>query len=139
MAGILAIYFFLLGFYEIIFDDELDKRNQAAAYYADNLHDSFTAPFVLDDYISSWAQYSILAGTKDRRDDMIIKLKEQNIPAMIYYSIPLHLQKVFENLKYAKGTFLVSEDTANRIFSIPMHPYITRETQDKILSVLTMD
>ncbi|SVC76207.1 uncharacterized protein METZ01_LOCUS329061, partial [marine metagenome] len=29
-----------------------------------------------------------------------------------------------------------SEDTANRIFSIPMHPYITREIQDKILNVL---
>ena len=119
-----------------IFDDELEKRNQAAAYYSDNLHDSFKAPFVPEDYISSWAQYSILAGTKDLRDDMIIKLKEQNIPAMIYYCMPLHLQKVYENLEYANGAFPVSEDTANHIFSIPMHPYITRDTQDKILNVL---
>ena len=44
--------------------------------------------------------------------------------------------KVFENLDYAYGAFPVSEDIANRIFSIPMHPYITRETQDKILSIL---
>ena len=121
-----------------IFDDELKKRNQAAAYYTDNLYDSFKAPFIPDEYISSWAQYSILAGTKDRRDDMIIKLKEQNIPAMVYYRMPLHLQKVFENLEYANGVFPVSEDTANRIFSIPMHPYITRETQDKILNVLAI-
>ena len=55
---------------------------------------------------------------------------------MVYYDIPLHLQKVFENLNYVKGAFPVSEDIANRIFSIPMHPYITRETQDRILSVL---
>jgi len=121
-----------------IFDMELEKRNQAAAYYTDNLHDSFKAPLVPDEYISSWAQYSILAGTKEHRDDMIIKLKEQNIPAMIYYRMPLHLQKVFENLEYANGVFPVSEDTANRIFSIPMHPYITRETQDKILNVLAI-
>ena len=121
-----------------IFDDELKKRNQAAAYYTDNLYDSFKAPFIPDEYISSWAQYSILAGTKDRRDDMIIKLKEQNIPAMVYYRMPLHLQKVFENLEYANGVFPVSEDTANRIFSIPMHPYIARETQDKILNVLAI-
>ena len=119
-----------------IFDDELKKRNQAAAYYTDNLHNSYTAPFVPEDYISSWAQYSILAGTKDHRDNIIKELKEQNVPAMVYYRIPLHLQKVFENLNYVKGTFPVSEDTANRIFSIPMHPYITREIQDKILSVL---
>ena len=122
-----------------IFDIELEKRNQISDYYTDNLHDSFTAPFVPEDYISSWAQYSILAGTKEHRDDMISRLKEQNIPAMIYYRIPLHLQKVFENLNYVKGTFPVSEDTTNRIFSIPMHPYIIRETQDKILSVLTIE
>jgi len=119
-----------------IFDIELEKRNQAAAYYTDNLHDSFTAPFVPEDYISSWAQYSILAGTKEHRDEIIKKLKEQNIPAMIYYRIPLHLQKVFENLDYANGAFPVSEDTAKRIFSIPMHPYINWENQDKILSIL---
>ena len=35
-------------------------------------------------------------------------------------------------------TQMISEDTANRIFSIPMHPYITRETQDKILNVLAI-
>ena len=58
---------------------------------------------------------------------------------MVYYRIPLHLQKVFEHLNYAKGTFPVSENTANRIFSIPMHPYITRETQDRILSVLALE
>ena len=57
---------------------------------------------------------------------------------MVYYRMPLHLQKVFENLEYANGVFPVSEDTANRIFSIPMHPYITRETQDKILNVLAI-
>jgi dTDP-4-amino-4,6-dideoxygalactose transaminase len=122
----------------VIFDDELEKRNQAAAYYTDNLHDSYTAPFVPEDYISSWAQYSILPGTKEHRDDIIKELKEQNIQAMIYYRIPLHLQKVFENLEYANGVFPVSEDTANRIFSIPMHPYIARETQDKILNVLAI-
>jgi len=120
----------------MIFDDELEKRNKAAAYYTDNLYDSLTAPFVPDEYISSWAQYSILAGTKEHRDNMIIELKAQNIPTMIYYRIPLHLQKVFEKLNYVKGAFPVSENTSNRIFSIPMHPYITRQTQDKILSVL---
>ena len=123
----------------VIFDDELKKRNQAATFYTDNLHDSFKAPFIPDEYISSWAQYSILAGTKEHRDEIIKKLKEQNIPAMIYYRIPLHLQKVFENLDYANGAFPVSEDTANRIFSIPMHPYISQETQDRILSVLALE
>ena len=56
---------------------------------------------------------------------------------MIYYSIPLHLQKVFKTLDYTEGDFPVSEDIAKRIFSIPMHPYISKDEQDIILSVLT--
>tara|TARA_B100001123_G_C15337776_1_gene1033543 strand:+ start:1472 stop:2587 length:1116 start_codon:yes stop_codon:yes gene_type:complete len=119
-----------------IFHDELEKRNKVAAYYTDNLNDSFTAPFIPQNYISSWAQYSILAGTKEHRDDMIKKLKEQNIPAMIYYQIPLHMQEVFDFLDYTNTDFPISNDISNRIFSIPMHPYISQENQDKILNLL---
>ena len=120
-----------------IFDHELVQRNQIAAYYSDNLDKNFIAPFIPDGYTSSWAQYSILAQTKEHRDGAIKKLKLKNIPAMIYYSIPLHIQKVFQNLGLKAGDFPVSEDTAKRIFSIPMHPYIARETQDIILNVLS--
>ena len=55
---------------------------------------------------------------------------------MIYYKIPLHLQKVFDYLGYEKGDFPVSEKTSENILSIPMHPYIKTSEQDKILEGL---
>ena len=51
-------------------------------------------------------------------------LNEENIPSMIYYKLPLHLQKVMGSLGYQKGDFPISEKISNQIFSIPMHPYL---------------
>ena len=55
---------------------------------------------------------------------------------MIYYRLPLHLQEVFSDLEYVKGDFPVSEDCAERIFSIPMHPYLEKEQQNNIVEAL---
>ena len=119
-----------------IFPDEVLRRNRVAEYYTNNLPASYRAPIVPKNYLSSWAQYSILLETPQDRGRVIKKLKEQNIPAMIYYKISLHLQKVFEYLGYERGDFPVSEKTSENIFSIPMHPYIKTSEQDKILEAL---
>ena len=63
-------------------------------------------------------------------------LEQKKIPAMIYYPIPLHNQKVFSNLGYKKGDFPISENISERIFSLPMHPYLDKSEQDRILEVL---
>jgi len=64
------------------------------------------------------------------------KLKAAGIPTAIYYPKPLHLQTAFAPLGYAPGAFPVSEDAAARIFSLPMHPYLTAEDQTKIVESL---
>jgi len=56
-------------------------------------------------------------------------LKAAGIPTAIYYPRPLHLQGAFAGLGYQPGDFPVSEDCARRIFSVPMHPYLTEEAQ----------
>jgi dTDP-4-amino-4,6-dideoxygalactose transaminase len=48
----------------------------------------------------------------------------------------LHLQSAFSSLSYQKGDFPISEDCAQRIFSLPMHPYLTEEDQNKISDVI---
>ena len=63
-------------------------------------------------------------------------LKSKDIPSMIYYRIPLHLQKVFHYLGYEKGAFPVSEKISNSVFSLPMHPYLNTEKQNKIIDAL---
>ena len=63
-------------------------------------------------------------------------LNEKDIPVMIYYKIPLHLQQVFDDLGYKRGDFPVSEKTSDNIFSIPMYPYLETSEQDPILEAL---
>ena len=79
-------------------------------------------------YKSAWAQYSVLAADEQHRTDLQNKLKEAGIPTAIYYPTPLHLQSAFSGLGYKKGDFPVSEESAERIFSLPMHPYLTEES-----------
>jgi dTDP-4-amino-4,6-dideoxygalactose transaminase len=119
-----------------IFPEEIIKRNEAAEYYTSNLSNHYETPDIPDGYISAWAQYSILAGSSADRDSAIECLKSHDIPAMIYYKISLHLQKVFSALGYTQGDFPVSEESSGKIFSIPMHPYLDRNQQDAIIEVL---
>ena len=119
-----------------IFDDELRLRNEVADYYSSNIDTDIKTPFTPKDYKSSWAQYSLLANSKSHRAEIISSLKQVNIPSMIYYKTPLHLQRVFEGLGYEKGDFPISERVSRQIFSIPMHPYLNREEQNMIIEVI---
>ena len=104
--------------------------------YTKNIEPGLQTPFIPKEYSSSWAQYSLLANSESERTKVMALLKESNIPSMVYYRLPLHLQKVFKFLEYSMGDFQVSESVASKIFSIPMHPYITRDQQDKVIEVL---
>jgi dTDP-4-amino-4,6-dideoxygalactose transaminase len=64
------------------------------------------------------------------------RLKTAGIPTAIYYPKPLHLQDAFSYLGYEKGSMPVSERAADRIFSVPMHPYLTEEEQERIASII---
>ena len=119
-----------------IFDQELKLRNQVADYYTDYINSIFQKPIVPKEYFSSWAQYSLLAVSVKERSEIMSRLKQYNIPSMIYYKLPLHLQKVFYGLGYSKGDFPFCEKVSSKIFSIPMHPYLGRDAQDKIIKVL---
>ena len=119
-----------------IFDEELKKRNKAAKFYSENINSNFQRPIIPKEYFSSWAQYSLLTTSTEERFKIMSRLKEHNIPSMIYYKTPLHMQKVFEGLGYSRGDFPLSEEVCSKIFSIPMHPYLKRIEQDKIVKVL---
>ena len=119
-----------------IFNKELKLRNKAADYYTDHINSSFHKPIIPREYFSSWAQYSLLPTSAETRFKIMSRLKESKIPSMVYYKIPLHLQKVFEALGYSKGDFPLSERVSNKIFSIPMHPYLSTDQQDKVIDAL---
>ncbi len=122
----------LLAKFEI-FDEEIKLRQMVARRYGEALEDVVKTPYVEEYNVSAWAQYAML---HPKRDEIIGKLKEAGIPVAIYYPIPLHLQEAFSQLNYTKGDFPVSEKCGDEIFSIPFHPYLTIEDQEKIVKAI---
>jgi len=139
-----------------VFPEEVELRQAVAARYSNMLNGagpaaagmgdgtepsggwerSLITPSVPPGYKSVWAQYSILARDEQARARYQALLKEAGVPTAIYYPRPLHLQGAFAALGYGPGAFPVSEETARRIFSIPMHPYLHREDQERIRTAL---
>lgn len=120
-----------------IFEDEIKSRNKIANYYKNNINSNLVMPpFIPENYISSWAQFSVLAKNEKERKRLINKLSKNKIPTAIFYGIPLHLQKVFKSLNYKNNSFPISEKISNKIFSIPMHPYLDTRDQDKVIEIL---
>ena len=117
-----------------IFPEEIELRQQVAKRYSTLLgsNSDIQVPSIPQGASSVWAQYSILATGEQQRTELQNILKEAGIPTAIYYPQPLHLQSAFNSLGYKKGDFPVSEDCARRIFSLPMHPYLTEAEQLKI-------
>lgn len=128
----------LLAKFEI-FHEEVELRNQVATHYTTLLtsNNALPAPHIPEGYKSVWAQYSLLARDEIHRVALLKKLQGNKIPTAIYYPKPLHCQMAFGYLEYKKGDFPVSEDCAGRIFSLPMHPYLTENEQKEIATLLT--
>jgi len=121
-----------------IYPEELGQRIAIANKYSQNLNQYFKCQHVPDGYESAWAQFSILALNSKERSICMKKLKDAGIPTAIYYPKPLHLQEAFCNLDYALGDFPVSESISQRIFSLPMHPYLTDDNINKICEILIL-
>jgi len=127
-----------------IFPEEMELRQKAAQAYTSKIKATcrpgdIKTPDIPAGDKSAWAQYSILPRDESSRDALMNKLKDDGIPTAIYYPKPLHMQMAFSELGYKKGDFPISEDFASRIFSLPMHPYLKAEDQDKIVSSLKID
>lgn len=120
-----------------IFAEEIELRGAVAARYNELLKDSgLVTPVMPEGSMSVWAQYCIQAESSDHRAALQAKLKEAGVPTAIYYPMPLHLQQAYAYLGYAKGDMPVSEAVGERIFALPMHPYLDEATQDAVCAPL---
>ncbi|MCL1850850.1 MAG: DegT/DnrJ/EryC1/StrS family aminotransferase [Bacteroidetes bacterium] len=63
------------------------------------------------------------------REKVIEKMKEAEIPVMVYYPVPLHLQEAFGYLGYNTGDFPITEKLSECVISLPMHTELTEEQQ----------
>ena len=116
-----------------IFDSEIKERQEVAARYSTALKDIVKVPHVPDGLLSAWAQYAVVT---DKRDSYLDQLKGLGIPTAVYYPRPLHLQTAFSHLGYRQGDFPVAERTSDRIFSLPMYPYLDSSDQNTIIEAV---
>lgn len=114
---------------------ELQKRNEIACRYTEALKGKYTTPFVPNNIKSSWAQYTLLLNNEEERNSLQSKLKEHNIPSMIYYPKPLHLQTCYKDLEY-KCRLINSENASKCVLSLPMSPWMDECDIIKILKFL---
>ncbi len=106
------------------YPEDLKRRQEVADIYnlkLKALNSKLILPFIEEGRISAWAQYSIRV---ENRDELQVRLKEQEIPTAVHYPLPLHLQECFKYLGYIKDAFPISELISQEIISLPMNPYI---------------
>lgn len=126
----------LLPKFQAFRDYELEAVNKVAIWYTNRLKGYVITPTVLDGYLSSWAQYTILLKNNDERANLQEKLKEKDIPSMIYYPRGMHQQKAFNNLDLDEGDYPNAIEATKRVLSLPMHPYMSEEEVEYICSVI---
>ena len=122
-----------------IFPEEVEMRDKVAKHYNQLIKESgcdLVTPNTPEGYRSVWAQYSVLAKNEQHRTDVQDKLKKEGVPSAVYYPRPLHMQTAFEILGYHSDDFPVSFNFSTRIFSLPMHPYLQKEDQEKIVRAI---
>lgn len=112
-----------------IFEKELLLRAEVAARYRERLSSVAQTPIIAEGNCSVYAQYTIEVEDRER---VVDTLREQGIPTAVHYPVPAHLQPAFLGLGYEAGSFPISEQAANRVLSLPMHPYLTVQEQDRI-------
>ncbi|HEY0457389.1 MAG TPA: DegT/DnrJ/EryC1/StrS family aminotransferase [Verrucomicrobiae bacterium] len=117
----------------------LDSWNRRRAEIADRYSAALKGlpvelPVVASGNLHVWHVYAILS---DERDALQKHLAEQGVPTLIYYPLPLHLQKVYAGLGYREGDFPVAEHLARRILPLPMYPELSDEQVDYVVATVS--
>ena len=115
-----------------ILDDEMQARQRVADTYTKLFNEAgiLTTPFIEMHNQSAWAQYTIQV---DNRSEVQEKLKSQGIPTAVHYPIPLNKQPAVAD---DNAVLPVGDLVAERVMSLPMHPYMSQADQSIIIKCL---
>ena len=84
------------------------------------------------DRISVFAQYTVFV---DDRSAVQERLKTAGVPTAVHYPIPLNRQPAYSN-RSGGGATPKADRAADRVMSLPMHPDLSEEQQDEIVTAL---
>jgi dTDP-4-amino-4,6-dideoxygalactose transaminase len=116
-------------------DEYAAKRRAAADVYdtAFSNNPKLTTPVRYKKSTHVFHQYTLVTHNVDRKG-LIEYLNSKEIPAMIYYPVPLHLQKAYLDPRYKPGDFPVTEALSESVFSLPMHTELDDEQLNHIVN-----
>jgi UDP-2-acetamido-2-deoxy-ribo-hexuluronate aminotransferase len=115
------------------FDWEVAERGRIGARYTEALGGVCGAPEVAQGNTHVYAQYTIRI---PNRDDVGAKLKAMGIPSTVYYPKCLHEQPVFQTNGSRYGEFPEAEKASREVLSLPMHPFLSENDQDRVIAAL---
>lgn len=118
-------------------DEYNAARQKTAEYYnqAFSNHAKLSVPITKNETTHIFHQYTLKLKDVDR-NELITKMSEAGIPVMIYYPVPLHLQRAFADIGAQKGSFPVTEALCNCVISLPMHSEMEEEQAAYITTTL---
>lgn len=110
-------------------DEYAAARNKAADFYdkAFANHPKVKTPARVKNSTHVFHQYTLQLNGIDRQA-LRDHLQAKGIPSMIYYPIPLHMQKAYTDKRYTPGMFPVTEQLCSCVLSLPMHTELDNET-----------
>jgi dTDP-4-amino-4,6-dideoxygalactose transaminase len=90
-------------------------------------------PNLADSCTSAWAQYTLQLPNRNRVQS---SLKSFGVPSVVYYPIPLSKQIGYQSLPCVSNGVLTSERLAEKVLSLPMHPYLKNDAQLSIIEAV---
>lgn len=115
-----------------VLDHEIELRQSAAERYDRLFHRQGldTTPLIEAHNRCAWAQYTVQV---DQREQIQAKLAAAGIPTAVHYPIPLNRQPAVAD---AAAQLPVGDAVAQRVMSLPMHPYLTEADQTRIVDAV---
>lgn len=115
-----------------VFDEELVQRQVVAQRYTQLLSEAgiTTAPYIESHNTSAWAQYTIQVENREQVQD---RLKAESVPTAVHYPIPLNQQPAVVD---TKAQLPHGDAAAQRVLSLPMHPYLNESAQQQIIATM---
>lgn len=114
--------------------DDYSARRRAVAEHYDKAFkniSSITTPLRREYSSHVFNQYTLKVN-EGTRDDFKNYLAEKDIPTMIYYPVPLHMQKAYRQSGIGEGAFPVAEELSKKVISLPIHTEMSVEQIDYI-------
>jgi perosamine synthetase len=94
---------------------------------------SVRAPVVAANATHVYHQFTVIVPEGADRDGMMKRLNERGVGVRVYYPLPVHRQPVMQQLGYDKFDLPVTENLTQRVFSLPVHPFLSPDDLERIV------